>query len=74
MVSGTNGLALTFSDGRMHMVRKSIRFYAPDPSTDQSVTWGTGPSLFGFVDPPAVEVKTGQSATTHGAGCCSWPG
>jgi len=33
----------------------AIRFYASDPSNDQSVIWGRGPSLFGFVDPPTVE-------------------
>lgn len=35
----------------------AIRFYASDPRNDQSLTWGKGASLFGFVDPPIVEWK-----------------
>ena len=33
------------------------RYYASDPRNDQSVTWGVGPSLYGFVDPPIVEMR-----------------
>jgi hypothetical protein len=32
-----------------------LRYYASDPRNDQTVQWGKGPSLFGFVDPPVVE-------------------
>lgn len=32
-----------------------LRYYASDPCNDQTVPWGRGRSLFGFVDPPIVE-------------------
>lgn len=58
LLSGkSSGTLLAYSPPNPCVFRVRDRYYASDPSNDQTVPWGTGPSLFGFVPPPTVEWK-----------------